>query len=91
MDVDDPNDDARHFSSTDFWASMTSARWALRHGSEALRGAYESILTLYRCLVALSRLIMSNRRRVAELEANLRALAALLPPRSRRQLHFPDP
>ena len=87
----DEDTNPKRYRNLEFWDAMTPARWALRHGSEALVGAYEAVVTLYQCMVQLSHLIMSNRRRIGELETQLRAVAALLPPSSRRRLHFPDP
>ena len=87
----DEDTNPKSYRNTTFWDAMTPARWALRHGSEALTGAYEAVATVYQCLIHLSRLVMSNRRRIDELETQLQAVAALLPPSSRRRLHFFDP
>lgn len=84
----DPDDDPKSFRNDEFWDVMTPARWALRAGSEALRGAYEAIVTLHRVQVHFARLLMGNRRRIERLEGYLEDIVELLPPSSRRRLDY---
>ena len=55
---------------------MTPARCALRTCSEAMTGAYESIVTLYRIIAAHTRLILNHRDRIEALERGLSELVA---------------